>query len=596
MHFAFVLKRSFAVALTVVVALSVMAQNSITVKDFTYDENEGTALTLAPEGVKDNNRQKCALIIVHNVDLGGFKFNTGGWTEAESRKIAGKPVLNLWVSPGTKWIEVSNSDANLKPSERYYFSNPVESEKTYHLWLGDIVRTNAGGRQYVKISVDAPGASLFVDEEGNGQFIAWPLKEGRASKSVPMGEYAYKATAPDYHDDFGNFAVNDPNNVVSITLKLSPKFGWLTIPASDDSAGAQIIIDGIEVGTSSLTRHQLASGKHSLQVQKPKFKVFVKEIAVADNQSLTEKIVLEPNFSNVIIECADKEAEIYLLDIDGKPIKQATGTWRAELEPGTYAIEARRDGYKSTMKELEVFAAIGEQHFTLPAPEPIYGSIDVNSDPEGATIFLDGKEMGVTPKILNDVIAIYHELTLRYPNYEDFVQSINIDEGCIAQVYAEMQELDIYPKHLSLCVVDNKGRTLYLTQEHWQRLTNLEKETYEQKGVCLIEEDERFLVRMFDGGKGNWQYACKHGAPKVKQFKLIYKWKNELNQALRIFGGKPMIDSTNNGATYWTSQSKNSEQAWVFCLDNVDGGAGYYTKSSPYLRVRGVDRIPSPKK
>lgn len=89
------IRRLLSIIFIGVIGLAASAQNRITIKDFTYDENEGTALTLAPKGVKDNNNQKCGLIVVHNVDLKGFSFKTGGWNKAENRSSGGKPVVNL---------------------------------------------------------------------------------------------------------------------------------------------------------------------------------------------------------------------------------------------------------------------------------------------------------------------------------------------------------------------------------------------------------------------------------------------------------------------------------------------------------------------
>lgn len=450
--------RLLSLIIVAAVSLCAYAENRITIRNFTHDENEGTALTLVPGGVKDNNRQKCALIIVHNVETGGFTFNTGGWNKAENRSIDGKPVVNLWVSPGTKWVEVGNSDPAIEPSARYQFGRTVESEKTYHLWLGEIVRTSLSARQFVTVRVDAPEATLFVDENHDGRFLAWPLRNGRASKSLPLGTYDYKLTAPDYYDEYGRITVDDPNNAVNVELKLRPNFGHLTIPGSDNLHGAQIIIDGVEVGMSSLNEYKLGSGTHSLQVQKPKYKVYVSDITIEDNKTLTQNIVLEPNFSSVTIESADPQAEIWLLE-NGDETKMATGKWLADIEPGNYVVETRRAGCKSAMKQITVAPSNGEQLFTLPAPEPTYGSIEIISDPDGAGIYLDGTAMGATPKVLNNVLATTHNLRLTYPAYNDYNTTIDVKQGRISDINAVMTK---YVKQET--VADNTVRTVSKTR------------------------------------------------------------------------------------------------------------------------------------
>ena len=51
-------------------------------------------------------------------------------------------------------------------------------------------------------------------------------------------------------------------------------------------------------------------------------------------------------------------------------------------------------------------------------PQITYGTIDVNSTPEGANIYLDGIELGITPKLIPDIETGLRQLTLRYPGYE----------------------------------------------------------------------------------------------------------------------------------------------------------------------------------
>lgn len=433
--------RVMAAVMMISIAVAASGQNRISVKNFTYDENESTALTIAPKGVKDNNRQKCALIVVHNVSVGGYTFNTGGWNKAENRSINGKSVVNLWVSPSTKWIEIGNSDMSIKPSERFYFNQQLESDKTYHLWLGDIIMTSKTARQYVRVQIDAPEASLFVDETGDGQFVAWPLINGEASKSMPLGEYSYKITAPDYYDDFGKFSVTDPNQQVNVNLHLRPHFGWLTIPATGNLNGAQIIVDGKIIGTSSLNRYKLGSGNYKLQVQKPKYKVFIKDITITDNTVSTEPINLEPNFSRMTLECTDAQADIYLLDNNGLGTKMATGTWCADLEPGSYMIETRRQSHRNGSLQISIAPGSAQQYFKLPSPEPIYGSIDINSEPKGARILLDGQEVGFTPFYLNNILIGKHDVRILKEGYNDYNVSVDVSENADSKVSARLDDM-----------------------------------------------------------------------------------------------------------------------------------------------------------
>lgn len=511
------IKRCLLTALCALVGLAATAQYQITVKDFKFDENEPLPSNFK-EAAKDKNNQKCALIVIHKHDK-TFRYETGGWNDSGkvTTNSQTKEVVNLlWVSPGTKWIEVRSTDSSIKPSERFQFGMPTESKKVYHLYLGDIVRKSSGGNQYVTISVDAPGAKLFV-EEHPGQFIAWPLTDGKASKPLDLTTdgYNYRVEAPDYETDYGRFEVNDPDNAINVSIKLKPNFGFLTIPAAESLRNARIIIDGEIVGNSSLNALKLSAGNHTLQVERPKYKTLVREISIPKSQTVTERIALEENFSKITINCTDPEADIYLADNVRGDTKQATGTWMADLEPGSYVIKTRRPGCKEAFKQITIAPGNQPQEFSVPAPEPMYGSIQVSSSPAGARIYLDGKDMGVTPKVLNNQLAMTHALKLTYPGYQDYSTKIDLKEGQTAQLNPKMSnyitvQVDVEPRYATVYVDGMSANNPYTYQgpptyktiraSSWQRkgvekryhFTKNEKISIKLKEM-LLHEDQWYL-------------------------------------------------------------------------------------------------------
>lgn len=150
------------------------------------------------------------------------------------------------------------------------------------------------------------------------------------------------------------------------------------------------------------------------------------------------------------------------------------------------------------------------------------------------------------------------------------------------------------PQNLALCVMDRNGKYLYLSPEQWQQTPESTKVFYVKKGVCLMENGDGFLVDMHDKGKGNWNYACSNGAPKVRQLELMYKWKDALNQALRIYGGSPLVDTDGDGydSWYWSCETfpNYTSEAWPFSMNT---GHLYDALKTYYSRVRAVVPLPS---
>lgn len=149
------------------------------------------------------------------------------------------------------------------------------------------------------------------------------------------------------------------------------------------------------------------------------------------------------------------------------------------------------------------------------------------------------------------------------------------------------------PQNLALCVMDRNGKYLYMSPEQWQQTPESAKISYVKKGVCLMENGDGFLVDMQDKGNGKWDYACSNGAPKVWQLKLMYKWRNALNQALRIYGGSPLVDTDGNKRWWFWSCEANHNGNSGLRFSMKTGLVTTGSKTSGINRVRAVLPLPS---
>ena len=70
------------------------------------------------------------------------------------------------------------------------------------------------------------------------------------------------------------------------------------------------------------------------------------------------------------------------------------------------------------------------QQTGLPAAvQKTYGSVDISTDPKGANILIDGVELGVTPKTIENLETGPHNLVLAYPGYETLQKRIIVEDG-----------------------------------------------------------------------------------------------------------------------------------------------------------------------
>ena len=99
------------------------------------------------------------------------------------------------------------------------------------------------------------------------------------------------------------------------------------------------------------------------------------------------------------------------------------------------------------------------QQTGLPATvQKTYGSVDISTDPKGANIFIDGVEVGVTPKIIPDLETGTHNLILNYPGYERLQKRIMVEDGKTTPISEYL-----VPKTGSLSILSEPiGATVYL--------------------------------------------------------------------------------------------------------------------------------------
>lgn len=205
-------------------------------------------------------------------------------------------------------------------------------------------------------------------------------------------------------------------------------------------ANAQVELEGTILETiDGVATKILKMGTYDYRVQAPNHIPEAGKITIDDpNNKKIVNIVLKPNYSIVTIK-VDNNAEIWINgSIKGK------GVWTGNLGKGTYEIEAKKDGYRSTIITKDIVVTQEPQTIILQAPTPIFGEVEINSKPALAYINIDGKKYGQTPQILSDLIIGKHEIQLNKEGYETYSGVLEIKENEMNSYTIEMKKEDPY--------------------------------------------------------------------------------------------------------------------------------------------------------
>ena len=188
---------------------------------------------------------------------------------------------------------------------------------------------------------------------------------------------------------------------------------------------AMVELDGqmLDVVDGTATK-RMPFGTYSYRVQAPRHAVKSGTIVVNDpkNKHIVN-ISLEPQYVNARFSVANN-AEIW---IDEQ--KRGIGTCTLELGYGTYFVECRLPGHKSSQQEVLIGRGSDNGVITLTPPTPIYGSVDINSTPADAEVWMDEKKVGTTPLFLAESLVGEHKLKVSKLGYKDRTATIVVAEG-----------------------------------------------------------------------------------------------------------------------------------------------------------------------
>ena len=376
--------------------------------------------------VRDFNDRLCALIKVTVVgelkheltlDLG----TTMQFIERKDRQEIGEVWFYIpagarrmtFKCSGYKPIEIMAVPA-FQPGSVYRITITAESKGTYV--TNAMVKSN-----YLKVKLPE-GTRFSIGRTREYELSSEILSSGDFSMRLDFGEYYYRAENGLYETAEGTLTVDDNSEVR--TIEMTPAYSYLDIRT--EPAGASVFVDGELVGTSPMSiPDKLRRGTVSVTAQKEMY--YPEEISYSvpgDTKRHTVTVTLSPQFGTVVCRCDDPEAELW---IDNQ--KVGTGTWTGQLSSrSSHYLEARKKGHLSRSVNFDVVEG-GTVTQTIGSPEPLYGSIEVLSEPSGAVVKVDGRQVGTTPFILNEVLIEDHRIEVSKDGYEPYTATFTLSHN-----------------------------------------------------------------------------------------------------------------------------------------------------------------------
>lgn len=400
------------IAIFSIIALAAVAAVAQTMSVAGFEERPMDMDARVTHPVTDPNGQTCALIKVETTQT-GFGFDTGVIQVVKTEQKIGE--VWVYVQPRVKKITIMHQD--YEPVRDYYFPTGALKEATVYLLklrtAGAPVQAASTQQHsgFLIINSEPQGAEVWLNNESTGEVT--PFRR----KLVIGDEVPYRLSLPLYHDEAGMVTVDQPRKELQFALR--PAFGSVTVTSTP--SGALVFFDEKQVGQTPLTLDRIASGSHSLRLQAPQYAVERRNVSVADGQTANVAVTLAARFAEITVQAPQGA----VVTVDGDRKGSGTLSWRQG--EGLCDIVVSMAGHRDARRQLEVVA--GRAQTVQLTPQPIYGSASVDSDLMDAEIWIDGKQYGVTPNVVERLLVGSHTLVLKKSGYADLQQQFSVEEG-----------------------------------------------------------------------------------------------------------------------------------------------------------------------
>ena len=283
----------------------------------------------------------------------------------------------------------------------------------------------------IKVGVGLQGVQFEGGIMGNVE-----NKTGEYWVYMPQGNRQLKVKHTNYAPvmvTFADYGVEkvESNRTYELTITASGNvvgpvdaggnFYALTVSPKD----AKVSIDGVLQSSSSDGAYSamLPYGSHTYKVEAGGYISKSGSFTISSSDMTPINVSLVSAMASVSVTCPTPAVSLF---VDKKSV--GTIPWTVSLKEGMHLIEAKKDGYRSQQRTINLSQ---QQKLDVAFDElaAIQGNLSVNYKPFGADVYVDGKKVGQSPRVFNGLLVGNHKVEIKKDGYGKDSKTVNILEG-----------------------------------------------------------------------------------------------------------------------------------------------------------------------
>jgi predicted secreted protein len=219
---------------------------------------------------------------------------------------------------------------------------------------------------------------------------------------------------------------------------------------------ASVSVDGLPVnGLTPLTITGISPGSHTVEVIMTGYAGWTGNVTVKPGLKSSVYAALKPLTGTISVQSSPAGGTVFIDNASSG----TTNVIIPGIPSGPHQVRIEKSGYLNWESSVNVTG--GRTSLLKATLKPNSGSVQVNSNPQGGTIYLDGTAIAISPALLTVIPSGNHMVSIKKTGYMPYSANVTIKPGEKKFLYALLEKI---PKPAHVYNESDNGNSYSLSQ------------------------------------------------------------------------------------------------------------------------------------